>query len=56
MSWKHSDSHRSKTFKGKEHFDVEKFDNKTGKKDKKAGKLHISGKPHKKSMKDIHSN
>ena len=37
---------------GKKHFDVEKYDER-GNKDKSAGKMKISGEPHKPSMKDV---
>ncbi len=51
--WKSSNEHQSDSMGGKTHFDVEHYDSR-GKKDKSAGKLHISGEPHEPSMKDIH--
>jgi len=51
--WRPSDPHPSKSMGGQTHFDVEKYD-KSGHKDKSAGKLHISGEPHKPSMRDVY--
>jgi hypothetical protein len=53
MPWRTSKSHRSKGTPWK-HTDTEKYDSTTGKKDKSAGKLKVSGEKHEPSMRDIH--